>query len=111
MLKGCYKLDNNLNIINDNTIFEIDKNIDSNELYKYVKNTFFKNENNKDIKVLTKFVNKYLDIVNINNIRIYKHISIDNIKLIFIECDTLDKFISMMNEVKRAYSEGKRVIQ
>lgn len=110
MLKRGYKLDNNLNIINDNTIFEIDKNINSNELYKYVKNTFFKNENNKDIKVLIKFVNKYLDIININNIRIYKHISIDNIKLIFIECDTLDKFISMMNEVKRAYSEGKRVI-
>ncbi len=112
MLKRGYKLDDNLNTINNNSVFKIDKNvnINSNELYNYVKNTFIDGIERKNYDKSINFINKYLDLLNINDVRVYRHISVKGTLLMLKECNRLDNFKSLLDNVKIAYNKGKILI-
>ncbi|MBI6005853.1 hypothetical protein H8J86_07795 [Clostridium perfringens] len=75
-------------------------------LYQFIKNTFFdavnKLRSDNSYKAFRKFVNTYLQEININYIRI-EHLSINGFKKIFTECKTLKEFKRVMDLIGREY--------
>lgn len=79
---------------------------DPENLYSFIKNTFFENVNklrsNDSYKAFRKFINTYLQELNINHIRI-EHLSINGFKKILTECKTLKEFKRVMNLIGKEY--------
>lgn len=75
-------------------------------LYQFIKNTFFDSVNklrsDNSYKAFRKFVNTYLQEININYIRI-EHLSINGFKKILTECKTLKEFKRVIALIGREY--------
>lgn len=75
-------------------------------LYQFIKDTFFDSVNklrsDNSYKAFRKFVNTYLQEININYIRI-EHLSINGFKKILTECKTLKEFKRVMSLIGREY--------
>ena len=75
-------------------------------LYNFIKDTFMEAVNklrsDNSYKAFRKFVNTYLQEININYIRI-EHLSINGFKKILTECKTLKEFKRVMSLIGREY--------
>lgn len=75
-------------------------------LYNFIKDTFFDTVNklrsDNNYKAFRKFVNTYLQEININYIRI-EHLSINGFKKILTECKTLKEFKRVMSLIGKEY--------
>ncbi|MBO3398491.1 hypothetical protein JJB71_13180 [Clostridium perfringens] len=75
-------------------------------LYQFIKDTFFdavnKLRSDNSYKAFRKFVNTYLQEININYIRI-EHLSINGFKKILTECKTLKEFKRVIALIGREY--------
>lgn len=75
-------------------------------LYQFIKDTFFdavnKLRSDNSYKAFRKFVNTYLQEVNINYIRI-EHLSINGFKKILTECKTLKEFKRVIALIGKEY--------
>ncbi|KQC91220.1 hypothetical protein AM596_15800 [Clostridium perfringens CP4] len=76
-------------------------------LYQFIKDTFMdavnKLRSDNSYKAFRKFVNTYLQELNINYIRMGQHLSINGFKKIFTECKTLKEFKRVMDLIGREY--------
>lgn len=100
-------------------VIEENENIDSEDLkdpenlYQFIKNTFF--ESSKNIrtnechKALNSFINTYLKEIHINCIRI-EQLSLRAFKFIFTECKTLKEFKNVMHKIEKEYTYNKCVV-
>lgn len=99
-------------------VIEENKNIDSEDLkdpenlYQFIKNTFFESSKNirtnESHKALNKFINTYLKEIHINCIRI-EQLSLRAFKFIFTECKTLKEFKNVMHKIEKEYTYNKNV--
>lgn len=75
-------------------------------LYQFIKDTFFdvinKLRSDNSYKAFRKFVNTYLQEININYIRI-EHLSINGFKKILTECKTLKEFKKVISLIGEEY--------
>ncbi|HAT4302343.1 TPA: hypothetical protein I9089_002451 [Clostridium perfringens] len=82
-------------------------------LYNFIKSTFFdavnKLRSDNSYKAFRKFVNTYLQEININYIRI-EHLSINGFKKILTECKTLKDFKGVMSLIGKEYNDNKCII-
>lgn len=76
-------------------------------LYQFIKDTFFdvinKLRSDNSYKAFRKFVNTYLQEININYIRMGQHLSINGFKKILTECKTLKEFKRVMSLIGKEY--------
>ncbi|MGM8331816.1 hypothetical protein [Clostridium perfringens] len=82
-------------------------------LYSFIKNTFFETSNNirthESHKALNKFINIYLKEIHINCIKI-EQLGLRAFRFIFTECKTLKEFKRVMSLIVKEYNDNKCII-
>lgn len=86
---------------------------DPENLYQFIKNTFFETSKNirthESHKALNKFINTYLKEIHINCIKI-EQLSLRAFRFIFTECKTLKEFKGVMSLISKEYNDNKCII-
>lgn len=82
-------------------------------LYQFIKNTFFETSKNirthESHKILNKFINTYLKEIHINCIKI-EQLGLRAFRFIFTECNTLKDFKKVMSLIGKEYNDNKCII-
>lgn len=82
-------------------------------LYNFIKNTFFETSKNirthESHKALNKFINIYLKEIHINCIKI-EQLGLRAFRFIFTECKTLKEFKGVMSLISKEYNDNKCII-